>query len=70
MATLAKLTAFQADLEEALYSGTRRVRGSDGKEEEYRSEAEVSRALAKVKAEIRNYGGAANTIRFQTSKGL
>ena len=70
MATLAELTKMRADLFAARMSGARRVRDQNGEEIEYRSDAEMTRALAAMDAEIAGLQTRpANTILFKTSKG-
>ena len=70
MATLSKLLEYRESLEDARYSGTQRVRDSNGEEVEFRGERELARALAAVNRQIAAYDGTARTIKFQTSKGL
>lgn len=70
MATLAELTKMRADLFAARMSGARRVRDQNSEEIEYRSDAEMTRALAALDAEIAGLQTRpANTILFKTSKG-
>jgi hypothetical protein len=67
--TLTELQDMQAALVRARASGTRRVRDSSGEEVEYRSDAELARALADVESRIAAMPSAApNVIRFNTSK--
>jgi len=71
MASLAKLLEYRASLEDARYSGTRRVRDSTGEEIELKSDAELSRALTAVNRDIAGYSGSTRTIQYPlTSKGL
>lgn len=71
MASLADLERYRVDLESARYSGERRVRDSDGSEIEFRSDAELSRALAAVTREIARAAGVSRTIAYPLmSKGL
>jgi hypothetical protein len=70
MATLTELTKMRADLFAARMSGARRVRDQNGEEIEYRSDAEMTRALAALDVEITGLQTRhANTILFKTSKG-
>ena len=70
MVTLIELTKMRADLFAARMSGARRVRDQNGEEIEYRSDAEMTRALAALDAEIAGLQTRpANTILFKTSKG-
>ncbi|MDT8858020.1 hypothetical protein RNZ50_23910 [Paracoccaceae bacterium Fryx2] len=71
MATLAELQAFRSRLQDARYSGVRRVRDSGGEEVEYRSDSELARALSALDAEIAAVQSRPASIRYiQTSKGL
>lgn len=71
MATLAELTKMRADLFSARMSGARRFRDQNGEEVEFKSDAEMARALAALDSEIAAATQRpAHTIRFQTSKGL
>ncbi|MCO6385020.1 phage head-tail joining protein [Oceanicola sp. 502str15] len=71
MATVAELTKMRADLLAARAGGVRRYRDQNGEEIEYRSDAEMARALAALDAEIQAATARpANTIHFKMSKGL
>lgn len=71
MATLAELQAWRTRLQDARYSGVRRVRDSSGEEVEYRSDSELARALAALDSEISAaQSRRPSTILFKTSKGL
>lgn len=71
MATVAELTKMRADLLAARAGGVRRFRDQNGEEIEYRSDAEMARALAALDAEISaQTARPANTILFKTSKGI
>lgn len=51
--------------------GLRRVRDQNGEEVEYKTDAEMARALAALESEIMAAGKpAASTIVFKTSKGV
>ena len=52
MATLSELQAWRDRLRDARYSGVRAVQDSNGERIEYRSDLELSRAIAAVDAEI------------------
>jgi hypothetical protein len=59
------------ELKAARYSGVRRVRDQNGEEIEYRSDAEMARALATIEAEIAALASKPRTsFTFKTSKGL
>lgn len=71
MATLADLMGFRARLEDARYSGVRRVKDSSGEEIEYKSDSELARALAAVESQISQHNRQrASRILPTTSKGL
>lgn len=71
MVALADLIRFRDDLLNARFSGVRRLRDQNGEEIEYRSDAELARAVAAVNAEIRAATAKPpNTIYFRTSKGV
>ncbi|RVT84552.1 hypothetical protein DXV76_12825 [Rhodobacteraceae bacterium CCMM004] len=71
MASLAQLQQMRADLEAARYSGERRLRDANGQEVEYRSDAELRRALSAINSEIARMSGVSRTISYPvTSKGL
>jgi hypothetical protein len=66
---IADLIAWRDRLVQARLTGTRRVRDSDGSEIEYRSDAEMARAIASADSMI-GAGQPIKTVRFTTSKGL
>lgn len=69
--TVAELQSMRAALVAARARGVRRYRDSSGEEVEYRSDSEMSRALAALDAEIAGtMTRPANTILFKTSKGI
>lgn len=71
MVTVLQLMAWRDSLLEARFSGIRSVRDQNGETIEYRSDAELARALAAAEAAIAAAGRRpASTIRFATSKGL
>lgn len=71
MATVAELTKMRADLFAARMTGARRFRDSNGEEVEFKSDAEMARALAALDAEITAaLSRPPSTILFRTSKGL
>jgi hypothetical protein len=72
VATLAELQTFRVALVAARGSGVRRVRDQNGEEVEYRSDAEMSRAIAFVDSEIQaaTAGPRPSVVTFNTSKGL
>lgn len=71
MATLAKLQSYRERLIEAVYSGSRRLRDSNGEEIEFRSQSELKSALAALDREISNQSQQSpQAVRFNTSKGL
>ena len=69
--TLDQLTKSRDALLEARSRGARRFRDQNGEEVEFRSDAEMARALAALDAEIAKASGAATprVLHFQTSKG-
>ena len=69
--TLDQLTKSRDALLEARSRGVRRFRDQNGEEVEFRSDAEMARALAALDAEIAKASGAAapRVLHFQTSKG-
>ena len=71
-ARLDRLRRSRADLEGARYSGARRFRDSSGEEVEYRSDAELARAIAALDREIAaiTQRPTPSIIQFRTSKGL
>lgn len=69
--TLSELQAARDDLLRARAQGVRRFKDQNGEEVEYRSDAEMARALAALDAEIVAHAGRRpSQIRFQTSKGV
>lgn len=72
MASLSDLTKMRADLFAARMSGARRIRDQNGEEVEFRSDAEMSRALAALDAEIAAAAARKppSAIFFKTSKGI
>ena len=69
--TLVELTAARDTLLRARAAGVRRVRDQNGEEVEYRSDAEMARALAALDSEISAASTARpSTIYFNTSKGV
>lgn len=69
--TLAELTTAHDSLLRARAGGMRRVRDQNGEEIEYRSDAEMARALAALDSEIAKLNGKPpSAFYFQTSKGL
>ena len=71
MASLADMIAWRDALEEARYSGTRRVVYA-GRETEFKSDAEMKRALLDLNRKIEAASGSAGSpfVSFTTSKGL
>jgi hypothetical protein len=69
--TLTNLQDMRDGLIRARMSGTRRVKDQNGEEVEYKSDAEMDRALRNCEALIAQMQGSAapNVIRFNTSKG-
>jgi len=69
--TLDQLTKSRDALLEARSRGVRRFRDQNGEEVEFRSDAEMARALGALDAEIAKASGAATprVLHFQTSKG-
>ncbi|WP_114858435.1 phage head-tail joining protein [Azospirillum brasilense] len=72
MATLAELIEMRDALEAARFTGVRKVAYSDGSETEYRSDAEMKRALLDLDRKIAAASGTtcAPFVTFATSKGL
>lgn len=71
MATLTELNTWRDRLQDARFSGVREVQDSNGEKVTYRSDSELSRALAALDSEISAASNRpANTIQFQTSKGV
>lgn len=68
---LCDLIRLRDDLKTARYAGVRRARDSNGEEVEYRSDAEMARALSALESEIAAaQSRPASTIHFRTSKGI
>ncbi len=68
--TLAELTSARDALLRARAGGMRRVRDQNGEEIEYRSDAEMARALAALDSEIAALATRPpSTFHFATSKG-
>lgn len=69
--TLNQLSASRDALFDARVRGVRRFRDQNGEEVEFRSDAEMARALAALDAEIAKTSGVAipRTLHFVTSKG-
>ena len=69
---LADLIKSRDALKLARLNGARRVRDASGEEIEYRSEAEIARAIAAAERDIAALQGEPmpKTILFRTSKGL
>ncbi|MFD1703358.1 phage head-tail joining protein [Methylopila henanensis] len=68
---LKRLRCARVELEEARYNGVRRVRDANGEEVEYRSDAELARAMVALDQEIATMAGRTrNAFTFRTSKGL
>jgi len=71
MASLENLIQYRADLEQVRFTGTRRVKDSNGEEVEFKSDSELARALAAVNAEIAAaQSHPASIIYLSTSKGV
>jgi hypothetical protein len=69
--TLRELRQFREQLFETRLKGIRRVRDQNGEEIEYKSDAEMERAIRAVDLEIESFTRRIpHTIVFQTSKGL
>ncbi len=68
--TLSELTSARDALLRARAGGVRRVRDHNGEEVEYRSDAEMARALAALDSEIAKLNGKPpSSFHFATSKG-
>ena len=69
--TLAQLSTSRDALFAARARGVRRFRDQNGEEVEFRSDAEMARALAALDTEIAKASGVAipHTLHFITSKG-
>lgn len=68
--TVDQLSKARDALLTARAGGVRRVRDQTGEEVEYRSDAEMARALAALDSEIAKASGAIpRTLHFTTSKG-
>jgi hypothetical protein len=71
VATLAQLQDWRERLKDARYSGVRSVRDSNGETVEYKSDAEIARALAAVESEIAGASRPRQSIIYPTtSKGV
>lgn len=72
MPTFAELQERLESLQEARATGARRVRYSDGRETEFRSDAELVNAIGDLERQISTFGGRAplKTVLFSTSKGI
>jgi hypothetical protein len=71
MASLTDLMRFRDDLQEARYSGARKVRDSSGEELEYKTDAEMAAALRALESQIQAASlRPSRQTRFQTSKGV
>jgi hypothetical protein len=71
MATLAQLTAFRDKLLAARFSGVQSITDQNGEKVVYRTESEISRALAAVNSEIAAASRpTSNVVKFNSSKGL
>ena len=71
MTTVSQLREWRDRLQESRFSGARAVQDSNGEKIEYKSDAEMARALASIDSEIaRLQNSRASIIRFQSSKGL
>ncbi|WAC27512.1 phage head-tail joining protein [Ancylobacter sp. SL191] len=57
-------------LRAARATGIRRLRYSDGKEHEYRTDAELAAAIADLERQIAGANASAKVVYFSTSKGL
>lgn len=69
--TLRELRQFREQLFETRLKGIRRVRDQNGEEIEYKSDAEMERAIRAVDLEIASFTRRIpHTIIFKTSKGL
>lgn len=71
MATVAELQQMRAALLAARAGGVREFQDQNGERIQYKSDAEMARALAALDAEIAaQTARPANTIRFHFSKGI
>lgn len=71
MASISDLQRWRDDLLKARLSGLREVRDQNGETVTYKSDKEMSAALAAVESEIQKQISASpNVIRFNTSKGI
>jgi hypothetical protein len=68
--SLSDLILWRDRLIESRLSGTRRCRDADGSEIEYRSDQELSRAIAAADAMITAASPPIKTVKFTTTKGL
>jgi hypothetical protein len=71
MATVAELLQLRERLTKTRYGGTRIVE-TDGRKVEYRSDAELARAISALDAEIAAAGGAnrVSVVQINSSKGV
>lgn len=71
MATVAELTKMRADLFAARMGGARAFHDSNGERVEFKSDAEMAKAMAALDAELAKATGAAapRVLHFTTSKG-
>ena len=71
MPSLADIQRYHGELLDCRYNGVRRTRDSSGEEIEFRSDAELARAIAAVERQITDIARRRpTTVRFSTSKGL
>lgn len=71
MASLSDLQAWKAALEKARFSGVLTVRSADGEQVTYRSDAELSRAIADVDRQIASASGSGLKVIYPTqTKGI
>ncbi|MEI4473331.1 phage head-tail joining protein [Frigidibacter sp. MR17.24] len=71
MATITELQRRREELQQLRFDGVRSVRDQNGEQIEYRSDAEIARALAAIDSEIATLQrGRLALIRLQTSKGV
>ena len=71
MASALQLREWRDRLQSARFSGTRAVEDSNGERVEYKSDAEMARALAAIDSEIAQLQRRRlSIIRLQTSKGI
>ncbi|WP_406735966.1 phage head-tail joining protein [Thioclava sp. GXIMD4215] len=71
MTSVTKLREYREQLQDARFSGVRSLTDQNGEAVQYRSQAEIERAIAAIDAEIATLTrGRQTLIRLQTSKGL